>query len=180
MSLAASIPPRYTIHDYRQWKGDWELINGYPYAMSPSPVTRHQLLAKSLLFAFEDSLRKNKTGCECTLLYEIDWVLSADTIVRPDLTISCVPLDPDGFITHPPVLIVEVFSDATRMKDRNLKFRLYESAGVKYYLMADPDSQKVEIFELRDNQYKEVPDLNVFSMHKGCEIKIDLQDIVQS
>jgi Uma2 family endonuclease len=66
------------------------------------------------------------------------------------------------------------------MKDRNLKFRLYESAGVKYYLMADPDSGKIEVFELTDNQYKEVPDLQVFSLHKGCEISIDLEDIVQS
>jgi hypothetical protein len=36
------------------------------------------------------------------------------------------------------------------------------------------------IFELIDNQYKEVPDLQVFSLHKGCEISIDLEDIVQS
>jgi Uma2 family endonuclease len=180
MSLAASTPPRYSINDYRHWQGDWELINGYPYAMSPSPVTKHQLVAKSFLFAFEDGLRKIKTSCECTLLHEIDWVLSTDTVVRPDLLISCVPLDLNGFITHPPVLIVEVFSDATRMKDRNLKFRLYESAGVKYYLMADPDSGKIEVFELTDNQYKEVPDLQVFSLHKGCEISIDLEDIVLS
>jgi Uma2 family endonuclease len=180
MSTAAAIPPRYSISDYRQWKGDWELINGYPYAMSPSPVTKHQLVAKSFLFAFEESLRKHKTGCECTVLHEIDWVISADTVVRPDLLITCVPLDPNGFITHPPVLIVEVFSDATRMKDRNVKFRLYESAGVKYYLMADPDANKIEVFELTDNQYKEVPDLQVFSLHKGCEIRIDVEDIVRS
>jgi Uma2 family endonuclease len=173
-------PPRYTIHDYRHWKGDWELINGYPYAMSPSPVTKHQLIAKSFLFAFESSLRKIQSKCNCTLLHEIDWVLNAETIIRPDLLITCVPLDLDGFITHPPVLIVEVFSDATRMKDRNIKFRLYESAGVKYYLMADPVSEKIEIFELRDNQYKEVQNLNVFSLHPGCEITIDLQDIIQS
>lgn len=180
MSLAAATPPRYTIHDYRQWKGDWELIQGYPYAMSPSPVTKHQLIAKSFLFALEDSLRKIKTDCACTLLYEIDWVLSSDTVVRPDLLITCVPLDPNGFITHPPVLIVEVFSDATRMKDRNVKFRLYESAGVKYYLMADPDANTIEVFELTDNQYKEVPGLQIFSLHKGCEISIDFQGIVQS
>ena len=148
--------------------------------MSPSPVTKHQLVAKSFLFAFEDGLRKIKTGCACTLLHGIDWVLSENTVVRPDLLISCVPLDLNGFITHPPVLIAEVFSDATRMKDRNIKFRLYESAGVKFYLMADPDSGKIEVFELIDNQYKEVHNPGVFFLHKGFEIKIDLGDIIQS
>jgi Uma2 family endonuclease len=85
-----------------------------------------------------------------------------------------------GFLTHPPELIVEVFSDATRMKDRNIKFRLYESAGVKYYLMADPDSEKIEVFQLIDNQYKEIYSPFIFTLHKGCEISIDLQDFLQS
>jgi hypothetical protein len=65
------------------------------------------------------------------------------------------------------------------MKDRNIKFRLYESAGVKYYLMADPDANTIEIFELTDNQYKEAPGLNVFSLHKGCGITVDFEEIFQ-
>jgi hypothetical protein len=36
------------------------------------------------------------------------------------------------------------------------------------------------IFELIDNQYKEVHNLEVFYLNKGCEIKIDLGDIIQS
>ena len=35
-------PERYTYQDYLLWKGDWELVNGYPYAMAPSPVRSHQ------------------------------------------------------------------------------------------------------------------------------------------
>ena len=180
MSLVASIPPRYSINDYRHWQGDWELINGYPYAMSPSPYSQHQLMASSFEFTFQMSLRENKANCKCQIFHELDWIINEDNIVRPDVAIVCVPVEKKGFITHPPVLIVEVFSDATRMKDRNLKFHLYESAGVKYYLMADPDANKIEVFELTDNQYKEVPDLKIFSLQKGCEISIDLEDIVQS
>ncbi len=180
MSLAASTPPRYSINDYRHWQGDWELINGYPYAMSPSPYSQHQLMASSFEFTFQLALRELKADCDCKLFHELDWVIDESNVVRPDIAIVCGPVEKKGFITHPPVLIVEVFSDATRMKDRNLKFRLYESAGVKYYLMADPDSGKIEVFELTDNQYKEVPDLQVFSLHKGCEIRVDLEDIVQS
>jgi Uma2 family endonuclease len=180
MSLAASIPPRYSINDYRHWQGDWELINGYPYAMSPSPYSQHQLMASSFEFTFQMSLREKKSHCKCQIFHELDWIINEENIVRPDVAIVCVPVEKKGFITHPPVLIVEVFSDASRMKDRNLKFRLYESAGVKYYLMGDPDTGEIEVFELIDNQYKEVHNPEIFYLHKGCELNIDLGDIPQS
>jgi hypothetical protein len=46
--------------------------------------------------------------------------------------------------------------------------------------LAYPDASKIEIFELIDNQYKEVHNLEVFYLHKGCEIKIDLGEVIQS
>jgi len=32
----------YTLQDYLQWEGDWELIHGQPAAMAPSPSFDHQ------------------------------------------------------------------------------------------------------------------------------------------
>ncbi len=32
-ALKAEYLPHYTYDDYIQWKGDWELIYGVPYAM---------------------------------------------------------------------------------------------------------------------------------------------------
>lgn len=40
--LAQIYMDHYTVEDYQQWKGDWELIYGSPYAMSPSPMFTHQ------------------------------------------------------------------------------------------------------------------------------------------
>ncbi len=34
--------PRYTIDDYKLWEGDWELIDGIPFAMTPSPFGKYQ------------------------------------------------------------------------------------------------------------------------------------------
>jgi hypothetical protein len=45
MSLAEKYLPYYTYEDYKQWEGNWELINGIPYAMAPSPLKKHQLVA---------------------------------------------------------------------------------------------------------------------------------------
>ncbi len=41
-TIPADWLPQYTYTDYEQWEGDWELIYGFPYAMSPSPKRTHQ------------------------------------------------------------------------------------------------------------------------------------------
>ena len=169
--------PRYTYSDYERWEGDWELINGYPFAMSPSPASKHQLIGGAIYSEFSNGLKANRTSCNCKVYYEIDWIVNSETIVRPDICIVCAPVDPNGHITFPPVLIVEIFSAATRLKDRNVKFKLYEECGVKYYLMADPDLQQVEAFALTDNIYKELKDPSVFQLTSGCSISIDMTDI---
>jgi hypothetical protein len=37
--------PSYSYDDYQLWDGRWELIEGIPFAMSPSPTQDHQSLA---------------------------------------------------------------------------------------------------------------------------------------
>ena len=41
MSIAGKYRPHYTYEDYLLWEGRWELIEGMPYAMSPTPVIDH-------------------------------------------------------------------------------------------------------------------------------------------
>jgi hypothetical protein len=60
MELGTKIfePERYTYNDYKLWEGNWELVNGYPYAMSPSPKREHQLFntafAAELIIALKE------------------------------------------------------------------------------------------------------------------------------
>ena len=176
MSTAFPIP-RYTYSNYERWEGDWELIGGYPYAMSPSAVSKHQLVGAALQFELTTALRANKSNCNCKVYYEIDWIISEETIVRPDICVVCAPVDPNGHIKVPPALIVEIFSSSTRLKDRNIKFKLYEECGVKYYLMADPDLKKIETFELTDNVYKETPGKADFMLTAGYVVSINIDDV---
>ena len=39
----------YTVADYQQWEGDWELIYGQPIAIRPSPGVAHQRMTSSLV-----------------------------------------------------------------------------------------------------------------------------------
>lgn len=99
--------------------------------------------------------------------------------MRPDISIVCSHLDPESHITKPPVLIVEILSESTHLKDRNTKFNLYEFCGVKYYLMADPDNQSAEIYELIDNKYKQIFAPFHFSLAENNTIEFDLKSAIE-
>lgn len=81
--------PTYTINDWKQWKGDWELIKGTPVAMSPAPFNKHQLIGTDLVTYFNLTLRINKPQCDCNILYVQDWIIDETTVVQPDISIAC-------------------------------------------------------------------------------------------
>ena len=172
---ADQIIPRYTFKDYAAWEGNWELIHGYPYAMSPSPRMKHQLTGKKIFRHIDNSLLKNSI-CGCEAVYELDWVIDDATIVRPDIMVICGSLDGD-FLRYPPTLIVEILSETTRFKDRHTKFDLYQQQGVKYYLLADTSKETVEIFELKDNQYRSNDSIKVFDFHGKCSVELSFDSI---
>jgi len=46
----------YTVIDYNQWEGNWELIAGMPYAMAPSPMFDHQYATGKIFSLLEQQL----------------------------------------------------------------------------------------------------------------------------
>jgi Uma2 family endonuclease len=154
MNVAHKYLPHYTYEDYLHWEGRWELIDGIPYAMAPMPVPEHQLLAGNLHAEFRASLKK--AGCGCKVYQPLDYKLSDDTIFNPDLLIICKPIT-KKFLDFPPDLVVEILSESIQMKDRNVKFPKYEAEGIPYYLMIDPDSHSVEVYQLINGRYHRQP-----------------------
>jgi Uma2 family endonuclease len=164
--------PSYTYGDYLKWEGNWELIYGVPYAMSPSPSMAHQRAGKALLLIIEEQLK----GCsECESFYELDWKIGADTVVRPDLMIVCKPFEEGDFNTKTPEFVVEIFSPSTANRDRTLKYDLYEKQGVRYYMIVYPEKKSAEVFEIKDGKYQrlEIPGEHRFRV-SNCELKLDM------
>lgn len=168
--------PHYTYKDYEKWEGDWELIRGIPYAMSPAPNRHHQRFGSRFVTAVSNALNKISAPCNCEVLYETDWLISEDTVVRPDVMVTCENLATD-FITSPPSLILEILSPSTLLKDRNTKFNLYQAFGVRYYLIADLGKKEIAIFQLIDNRYQEVKELNDFQLTKECTVSLSLMEL---
>jgi Uma2 family endonuclease len=173
MSLPDKIfqPERYTYNDYKLWEGRWELINGFPVAMSPSANRKHQGFITKFLHQVHDALEASSLKCDCYVYPDLDWIINEDTIVRPDAMIVCGEFTTD-FLTFPPTLIIEVTSTSTRMRDRNTKFTLYEMNGVKYYLIADSDKKDIEIYQLVNNKYQQNT-TTLFQLGVECTIRID-------
>ena len=176
--------PQYTYNDYAQWEGRWELINGIPYAMVPMPGIKHQRLSGKI-YKYMSELLENCPYCE--VLLPVDWQISDNTIVQPDVLVVCEEnierIDGEKLLI-PPVLVFEILSPSTARKDRVLKYQLYEKAGVKYYFIVDADTRSAEVFELNRDTYREI-DSNTLKNGKmvldigRCSIEIEFSKILK-
>ena len=170
-------PERYTYQDYLLWKGDWELVNGYPYAMAPSPNRSHQWFSSKFIQLTNNEIDKTAFKCNCYTYSELDWIIDENSVVRPDCMIVCGNFEAD-FLDFPPTLIVEISSRKTKLRDRNTKYNLYELKGVQYYILADTEKKQVETFELREGKYVPKDDTN-FKLTDECTILLDVFHIWQ-
>jgi Uma2 family endonuclease len=141
--------PHYTWEDFQHWEGRWELIDGIAYAMSPAPSLRHQSLSSNIAWILKEQLRDCR---HCQALLPVDWRISEDTVVQPDNLVICGEVS-GQFLTKAPTLIVEILSKSTEHKDKTTKFRLYQQEGVKYYLIVDPETQIVKVYDWMQGRY---------------------------
>ena len=56
-----------------------------------------------------------------------------------------------------PQLVIEILSEATHLKDGNVKYPKYEAEGIPYYIMVDVDKKEVEIYGLVEGRYQRKP-----------------------
>ena len=177
MSIAEKYRPHYTYEEYCQWEGNWELIEGMPYAMSPAPVPAHQNANGNIYTALKNALKKSCKKCKAYL--PLDWKIAEDTVVQPDVLIVCDKIE-KKYLDFPPALVVEVLSPSTASKDRGEKMELYLSQKIKYYLIADPKFKKIEIYQLTDGQYQPIaisPENYIFNLEDDCIAEVSFEDI---
>jgi len=151
MAALPVLIPRYSIQDLECWDDRWELIDGYPHAMSPSPAYPHQRVAHGLAVLFDKALE----GCAaCWVVSAGNWRISEDTVVIPDLLVACDVPPPEGvYLDEAPTLIVEILSPSTAAKDRTVKHELYAREGVQHYVLVDVGRRSLEAFKLEGGEY---------------------------
>ena len=148
MSSAEKYIPNYTVDDFQHWEGDWELWDGIPVSMSPSPFGRHSKILGKVATALNIAIDNAK--CDASALVQIDWNISDNTILRPDLTVVCGQ-PPVKHVMATPAVVVEVLSPSTRDRDLGAKLEIYQTQKVPWYLILDPESNQLIARKLGDD-----------------------------
>jgi Uma2 family endonuclease len=141
---------KYTYEDLQTFpEGDgkrYEIIDG-DLLVSPSPMSKHQLVLSSLHGRFWAFLQEHAIGK--VLFAPFDVVLSNVNVVQPDLLFfSNARLDrmTQKHAQGAPDLVVEVLSESTRRTDEIRKRKLYESVDVLEYWIVDPELETVKVY----------------------------------
>ena len=162
--------PHYTYEDYAKWQGDWELIEGIPYSMA-SPKFAHQWVIFELSALIREALKR--ANCPCLVVGELDWIVSEDTVFRPDLVILCEK--PTDYIRHRPELVLEVVSESSKLQDEVIKFEKYEELGVPYYILIYPEQKSWKAYKNTKYGFKAIENLRL--RLKDCEVEIDINTL---
>ncbi len=176
MTSVPKYEPHYTIDDYRHWEGEWELWKGTAVAMTPSVfgghANSHTRIGAALLAAIDEA------NCNAVVLTEIDWIVSSDTVLRPDVTVVCGDV-PEQHVESPPALVVEVLSPGTRERDEVYKRSMYQKHGVAWYLMIDPIAQVITALRLQNEVYEDVDVGGVLEVDicETCKLAVKLDRV---
>jgi Uma2 family endonuclease len=175
MSTAPQYRPQYTVDDYMLWEGDWELWFGHPVSMSPSPFGLHQVIVSKLTHWLMNEI--DKLSCDATLIPEIDWIVTNDTVVRPELVIVCGGT-PERHVESPPAFAVEVISPSSIERDSVYKRDLYRDHGVGNYLIVDPQNGTLCLHrQSNDWQAEVVENMLHVLICETCELNVDVSKL---
>jgi len=173
--------PHYTIADYEHWEGDWELINGIPFSTRSSQIkTRPTRVYSKVLAALTRTIGNelnSSSESNCELLVQLDWPIDDHNVLRPDLSIS--HNDTGDYISSAPVLIIEILTPYTALVKRKVKLNIYESAGVPYYIIINPETAQYEIHVLKDGKYIMDNHIQAFEFPEGCTLTLDLAKVLE-
>jgi Uma2 family endonuclease len=141
---------RFTYDDLVQLPEDGmrhEIIDGVHF-VTPSPVKRHQRLARRVLVAIDRYLEE-RPGFGEVFHAPFDTLFSPFDVVVPDvLLVAGDQLDilTEKNVAGAPALVVEVLSPGTKRRDIGVKRQLYDRGGVREYWIVDPDANAVTIY----------------------------------
>ncbi len=131
-----------------------EIIEGELY-MTPAPSTTHQLILKRIFRILDDYVLQNGLGE--VLFAPCDVIFSSINVMQPDILFVSnenLKILTEKNIQGAPDLLIEILSPNTTDNDRIFKKMVYEKFGVKEYWIVSPDEQAIEIWVLKDKNFR--------------------------
>ncbi|MCW5922388.1 MAG: Uma2 family endonuclease [Saprospiraceae bacterium] len=158
-----------------------ELIDG-EIVKKQAPSPEHQNASGNLFARIHQFNREKQLGGKY-LTAPLDVYFTEIDYYQPDIIFiskaKLAIITPDG-IEGTPDLVVEILSPGTYRHDRDRKMKVYRRTGVQEYWIVDPKSRSVEVYALREGDYK----MTDFATEKGTVqstllegLQVDLDDI---
>ncbi len=185
----------YSYADYLTWQYHdmVELIKGKIQLMSPAPNLRHQRISADFNGVLYNFFRHKKcqffaAPFDVRLYDRKKSILKNEesfTVVQPDLCVVCNPefLDQQG-CNGAPDWIIEILSKGNAKHDMQVKYSLYQEAGVKEYWIISPDQQTLHQFVLDEQARYQLTAMyaenDIATPHLFPDLKIELNDIFES
>ena len=119
-------------------QGRYELVDGEVVAMAPERA-RHTIVKGNVFSALREAIAN--AGLPCIVLTDgASVVINDKTTYEPDATVQCgVTIDLDSMVVEKPLIVVEVTSPTSEVRDHSGKLVDYFSlAAIAHVLIADP------------------------------------------
>jgi Uma2 family endonuclease len=128
-----------------------ELFDGSLH-VTPAPTPRHQHISGELLVTLRAAARR--AGLH--VLEAVNVRLRTDRIPIPDLVIT-TEIDYDELVIDATAirLVCEILSPSNASTDKVLKMHYYAAAGIRWYLLVEPDTCTLRLYELTGTTYAE-------------------------
>jgi Uma2 family endonuclease len=145
----------FTVSDLDRMPDDghrYELLDG-TLIVSPAPGLSHQRAAATLFMILELAHPRDLLAFP-----NVSVRIGPRSALEPDVVVAS-PADGSSVrLDEPPLLVAEVLSPDSALRDLNLKKAAYERFGIPSYWVVDPDLDKpsLRVFELSDGRYREV------------------------
>lgn len=136
------LSPEEYFEGERQAEIKHEYVAGQVYAMVGTSKA-HNLIAGNLYVR----LRQHLDGGPCKVYMSDVKVRAADAFYYPDVLVTCDPAERDRYVSSHPVLVVEVASPSTEIRDALDKRVRYQAiASLKEYVLIAQSRLEVQIY----------------------------------
>lgn len=146
-----------TYEEFLDWADEdtWaEWVDGRVEMASPANA-KHQLVAGFLYKLLSGYVTFRQLGT--VLIPPFQMKLPRSSGREPDLIFldqSHISRLKETFVDGPVDLALEVISPESVTRDRNDKFKEYQSGGVNEYWLLDPDARQADFYQLHEGRYQ--------------------------
>ena len=148
LKMTALQKPKMSSRDFLDWasrqpKGRYELIDGEIVATAPERA-RHFIVKGNVFSALRQAIAGARLPC-MVFTDGASVVINDKTTYEPDATVQCdVTVDLDSMVAEKPMIVVEVTSPSSEVRDTSIKLADYFTLpSIAHVLIVDPENKIV-------------------------------------